>query len=279
MEQIQEISDTQSLKSGDIIRRLSATRHHQGVFVKMDAEGGLIVCDVVDLKECSFLAEAAVIRPTPEDQIFLVNSRFGKSERTDEARNIVLNWSLYRDHPELQKGIVSFVENVYSPDQIVELGKAGNLRDLFVPIQQKFRIGKFKEKIDWEKIREDRFRDALEPLSEGGHMTYVAFIPGEQNHKPVFYTIGTKPHQETITELGREQFAFKPTHAGHLKLLKTADEGKHFVVDSGSNFLGAGIHTSLSTAEMVSKALTELFPNYEFTAMAGRGAFGAGQSY
>jgi len=276
---ITKVENLDSLKAGDIVRRVSPSREQQGVFVKREADGALIVCDVIDLIECSFLAEAGVIRPTPEDEIFKLGHRFGEASNTEQARQVVRNWTLFREHPAVQKEIMTFVENTYTTNQILELNKAGNLRALFVPIQQKFKIGKFTEKVDWEKIRDDRFRQALEAMGEGGHMTYVAFIPGEQNHKPLFYTIGTKPHQETITALGREHFAFKPSHAGHIKLLSSADGKKHFAVDAGSNFLGAGIHTSLPTAEMVTDALDELFPGQRFEAMAGRGAFGLQQSY
>ncbi|MCE9597515.1 MAG: hypothetical protein K8S54_06065 [Spirochaetia bacterium] len=278
-ELLQEVSDLQTLKEGDILRRQSPTRKQQGVFVKHNPEGGLILCDVVDLLECTFAAEAAVIRPLPEDKILLATGPFDDGKRSQEATQIVLNWSLFREHPEHQKAILQFIKSVYFPIQIIELNKAGNMREVFVPVQQKFKIGKFKEKIDWEKIRDEKFVAAIEALAEGAHMTYVAFIPGEQNHKPLFYTIGTKPHQETIVALNREQFAFKPTHAGHIKILSEGTDKKRFIADAGSNFLGAGIHTSLPTAEMVTEALKELFPNYEFQAIAGRGAFGIQQSY
>jgi hypothetical protein len=274
-----KVEELDSLKSGDIIRRVSPAREQQGVFVKREADGALIVCDVIDLVECAFLAEAGVIRPGPEDEIFRLGHRFGEASNSEQARQVVRNWSLFREYPAIQKEIMTFVENTYTTNQIMELNKSGNLRALFVPIQQKFKIGKFTEKVDWDKIRDDRFKQALEAMGEGGHMTYVAFIPGEQNHKPLFYTIGTKPHQETIVALNREHFAFKPSHAGHIKLLSSVEGKKHFAVDAGSNFLGAGIHTSLPTAEMVTDALDELFPGHRFEAMAGRGAFGIQQSY
>ncbi len=274
-----KIEDLDSLQRGDIVRRVGPSREQQGVFIRRDADGGLIVCDVIDLVECSFLAEAGVMRPSPEFEIFRLGHRFGQSDNSEQARQVVRAWPLFRDNPLKQKEIMEFVESVYTTNQILDLQKAGNLRALFVPIQQKFKIGKFTEKVDWDKIRDDRFKQALEAMGEGGHMTYVAFIPGEQNHKPLFYTIGTKPHQETITALNREHFAFKPSHAGHIKLLNTIEGKKHFAVDAGSNFLGAGIHTSLPTAEMVTDALETLFPNCVFEAKAGRGAFGIQQSY
>lgn len=279
MDYVEEISSSQNLAPGDIIRREKTDRRQQGVFVKYGDDGALVVCDVVDLTGCSFLAEAGVMRPNPEDRMYRLTDRFGSSQKTEAARQIVQSWTLYREHPELQKQIVSFVESVYSPAQISDLNRDGQLKELFVPIQEKFKIGKFREKIDWSKVRAEQFSQALNSLSEGKHMTYVAFIPGDQAHDPLFYTIGTKPHQETITALGREPFAFKPTHAGHIKMTSAENEPRAFVVDAGSNFLGAGIHTSLATAEMVTDALHELFPDYAFIPMAGRGAFGIQQSY
>ncbi len=279
MSYLTELKDPAILAPGDIVRRTGDGKEQQGCFVRLDENSGLIVGDVVDLAGNNFAAEVGVLRINPGDTLCRLDRRFASDQESLSARAIVTGWSLFKDVPALQKQILIFVERVYSPSQILELDKSGSLQTLFVPIQQKFKIGKFKEKIDWEKIRDQRFRDLLESLHEEKHITYLAFIPGEQSHKPLFYSIGTKPHQETNVNLQRETFAFKPTHGGHIKIVSPREATqKKFVVDAGSNFIGAGTYTSLPTAEMITNALHELFPEHEFVPLAGRGAHGA-QSY
>lgn len=279
MDYLIRITETDSLTPGDVIRRVGDGKEQQGCFVRRDESGGLIAGDVVDLVNFSFVTEVGMLRSGSDFEFFKHKHRFSTSSVAEAARAIITGWVLFKEHLDLQKSILSFVESVYSPEHVMELSRDARLQALFVPVQQKFKIGKFKEKIDWEKVRDQRFRDALEALVGGKHMTYLAFIPGEQSHKPVFYTIGTKPHQETNVSLQREPFAFKPTHGGHIKIVSDeSDKVKRFIVDAGSNFIGVGSHTSLATAEMITNALHELFPQHEFTALAGRGAHGA-QSY
>ncbi len=128
-------------------------------------------------------------------------------------------------------------------------------------------------------MRVERFGEALRSLFGGKHMTYVAFIPREGSSDPMFYTIGTKPHLETMKQLEREPFGFRPNNGGHIKCVDEGEGKPVLLVDAGSNDLGAGMHTPLAIAELVVEALKKLYPDLEYRPMAGRGAFGLQQSY
>jgi hypothetical protein len=115
-------------------------------------------------------------------------------------------------------------------------------------------------------------------MKAGEHITYIAMIPQTSTYEPKFYSIGTKPHEETHFSLKRESFNFKPTHGGHIKAEKKG-EGIIYYVDAGSNYIGKGVKTKLETAESVVKALRRDCSGCTFIPLEGRGAFGTEQSY
>lgn len=278
-EYYEPVEDPDRLTPHTVIRR-SGSRHQQGRFIKKHADGsGLVVMNVFDPVNHEFVAEAGVIKPDPTDQIFRLRKHFSEDPVSDQARQILRKWILFREHVELQQEFLETLECSYGPEQILTWHKQETLQALFIPLQQKYKIGKFKEKIDWDKVRTAEFAKHIDALYEGKHITYVAFIPTDTNHEPMFYSYGTKPHLETVKQLEREAFAFKPTHGGHLKIISARGEPKKFVVDAGSNDLGRGIYTSLATAEMVTHALQYFFPDYEFVPLPGRQAYGVQQSY
>jgi hypothetical protein len=220
------------------------------------------------------------VRPADGDKLYVHKSRFDGGEKANEALEIVQSWTLFRDQPALQTDILNFVQTAFSPAQLLAWKKEDSLKFVFVPIQQRFKIGRFKEKIDYDKVRLERFRDQMARLQSGKHMTYVAFIPREGSHMPMFYSIGTKPHLETMKVLEREPFGFRPNHGGHIKCLsEEAGQPKRFLMDAGSNDLGAGMNTSLATAEMVVESLLALYGDFEIKPVPGRDAFGIQQSY
>ena len=277
-----EIKDFKDLTPGVIIRRQGPEKIQQGGFVKLtDDNEGLILINVIDLVEISFAAEGGIIRPAEGDVIYRHISRFGESLHTEAAKLILTNWVLFRERISLQNEIFEFVASSYSPEHIMDLKKRDELQQLFIPVQERFKIGKFKEKIDWKKVRIQRFKDLLDSLEEGKHITYVAFIPqADTHHEPMFFSIGTKPHLETLAQLKRDPVAFRPNRGGHIKVVsQTNERPKKFMVDAGSNDLGSGTLTSKAIAEMVTDALSSLYPEHEYIPMAGRGAHGIQQSY
>ncbi|MCB1324052.1 MAG: hypothetical protein H7A21_01035 [Spirochaetales bacterium] len=278
---LEEVSDIQAFRAGDIVRRIGKQKDQQGGYRSLTEDGsGLIVVEVLDLAQEAFVAEAGIIRPEADQRIYRHKSRFDEDQRAQDAMEILLSWTLFREHAALQGAMVQFVQTAYSPAQILKWKKDDRLRSLFVPVQQRFKIGRFKEKVDLDLLRRERFREQLQALHSGKHMTYVAFIPRDTNNEPMFFSIGTKPHLETKKVLEREQYAFHPNHGGHIKCLADDPEKpKLLLVDAGSNDLGAGMHAPLATAEMIVEALKEAYPEFEYEAVEGRGAFGIQQSY
>ncbi len=279
-EYLREITEFTTVLPGTMIRRLGTGKTHQGSFAGVAPDAaGVILADVIDLENRAYLAESGLVRFAPTERFFGTQTPFHESAAAESALLVVTEWVLFREHPQLQGPILSFVKSVYAPEQIVELKQTDALPALFVPIQQKFKIGRFTEKIDYAAVRRDRFRGQLDDLGSGKHITYVAFIPNDTNHEPLFYSLGTKPHQETTTQLGREMYAFRPTNGGHIKAVFDAEGKRHFVVDAGSNYLGAGMNTPLAIAENVVEALHRVYTNFDFVAVPGRDAFGVQQSY
>jgi len=270
-----------SLNQGDVIRRISQNgqKDQQAMFVKQDEDQSLLVAEVLDFNQGTFLAEGGKIKLEAGDQLYRGIHTFRDSPASDDARKVLSSWMLLKDHADKQTDIQSFFETAFFPEQILDLKKQDNLKMVFIPTQERFKIGKFKEKVNWNQVREDLFTEALQNLADGKHITYIAFIPTDNHHKPLFFTIGTKPHHETHKVLEREAYYFKPTHGGHIKVVSAENEPKKFVVDAGSNTFGVGVKTSIATAELVTDALTDIYPDYEFVPLAGRDAYGIQQSY
>ncbi len=280
---LKKITSVQDVKPGDVIRRVShdMSKDQQGGAAGYTEDGsGIIVTDVVDLKNNSFLTEGGIIRPSENDTLFIHTSSFGADPASDKALEIITDWTLFREHPALQQSVIAFVKGSYSPAHIMDMKKNENMSALFVPIQEKFSIGRFKAKVDYEKELLARFYKQLDSLYEDAHLTYVAFIPREKNKASRFFSIGTKPHLETQKACLEAPGGFKPNQGGHLKIISRENERpKRFLVDAGSYELGGGQFTSLAIAEMVTDAMKENFPDFEFVPTAGRGAYGLAQSH
>lgn len=275
---ISPVLNTSEIKPGSILRRINGEKDQQGRFTGYDDNMGLILVNVVDLSAPSYAAPAGIIRPAPDDKLYVYTDTFRNSKSSARAFEILAEWPLYRKHAGLQPQIEDFVKTTYSPEQILDFRKNDTLHLLFIPVQQKLKIGRFQEKEDPEKAGYINFQKMLETLKPGEHITYLAMIPATSSFKPKFYSIGTKPHEETFMSLRSESFNFKPTHGGHIRSIK---EGEKIIyqVDAGSNFIGKGIKTKIETARMITDALKKEYRNYNFIPLEGRGAFGREQSY
>ncbi len=275
-----KVESLAEFSQGMVVRRVGSGKIQQGGFVKLTDDGqGMILLNVIDLKVGEFAAEAGVIKPEPGDELYRHPARGENAALQEKARQVLANWALYSKHPELVNEMLEFMEVAFSAEHVLYLKRNEMLPFLFVPLQERFKIGKHEEKIDWEKIRDERFAQKITELTEGKHITYVAFIPTDTSHEPMFYSIGTKPHIETMKNLEREPFAFKPNRGGHIKIVSARDEPRKYVVDAGSNDLGRGMHTSRAVAETITLALQEYFPDFEFIPLPGRDAYGLQQSW
>lgn len=273
---LEEIVDFSNLEPGTVVRRVSAEKIQQGRFVKISDDGrGLVVMDVIDLLTPAYAAEAGIIARGPDDKLFRHRFNFDNSPVAEKALRVVTQSGLYEANKELREQILELVQSSYSPEHILELKREERLNVLFVPVQEKFSIGKYAEKPDWNKIRTELFKEILDGMGDYDHITYVAFVPSDTHHDPMFYSYGTKPHKETMDELAKKPFAFKPNFGGHITIVSKADEvPRKFVVDAGADELGSGIQTSISTAEIVAENLERVYPENEYEAVAGRNAHG-----
>ncbi len=274
-----KVKNFDETKQGVIVVRINnkSNKKQQGVFVYYDE--GIILKNVIDLNKNILLAADGIVYPDNNDVFYYASSTFGNSPVSQKALKIIYEWPLYRKHPKLSVHIEQFVKTTFVPEQILDFQKKDNLKAVFVPIQQYFRIGKYKERRNIERICYEKFKFWLDSLRPGEHITYLASAAGLSSHTPKFYSAGTKPHEVTHHYLKQEEFAFNPTHGGHIKLNTIADGKKQFIVDAGSNYIGRGVKSTLYTAKHVASALKQVYPEYEFIPLAGRGAFGVEQSY
>jgi len=273
------VPDKDQLARGQIIRRISQGKDQQGCFMNFDDQGDLIVVNVIDCNDASYLAPAGIMRIKEGDELYRYTDSFGKDQKSGKALAVIQEWPLFKKNPDLSDAIIYFISTTYSPSQVLYLRDRDMLKYVFVPIQQKFRIGRFMESVDWDTVRKQSFSGILQSMKYGDHITYIAMIPQQKTHKAMFYSIGTKPHQETEISLRSEPFNFVPTHGGHIKALKTSSGSVEYLVDAGSNYLGRGTGTSIDTAREIVKALSSIYRDFHFIAVEGRGAFGSEQSY
>jgi hypothetical protein len=275
---IKHIENGMEPAEGSIIRRVNETKDQQGQFTGFDGGGGFIIINVVDMINSAFLAEAGIIKATKEDTLFCYTTTFTKSAKKSAAREVLTTWPLYVKNPDLRFPMEQFFTSSFSPEHILYMKKNNMLDMVFIPLQQKLKIGRYKETVNWDTLRKEKFQARLKELKHGEHMTYIAMIPQTPSYSPKFYSIGTKPHEETQIALRTEGFNFKPTHGGHIKA-EQKEENLVYYVDAGSNFLGKGVKTKLETAEAIVKALRKEHRDFVFIPLEGRGAFGTEQSY
>ncbi len=270
------IKNNTSLNPGTIIRRTNKEKDQQGCFVQLE-DDNFILINIIDLKNKTLFASEGILKPQRGDKLYYYDSSFKANPLSKDALDIVKKWPLYKKNKELQTSIIQFVCTAYVPEQILDWQVSDSLPLLFIPIKQKFRLGNQKEKRDPSRVYKEKFKIWLDSLFDGEHITYIAHITQRTSY-PKFFTIGTRPHQETEKNLLSTSYSFKPTHAGHIKAAMSNNK-RHFLIDAGSNYIGRGIKTPLHIAEKVAEALRKFYPEYEFTPLEGRGAFGSGQSF
>lgn len=275
---IRQVETGEELPSRSVLRRINKGKEQQGGFTGLDDTGGYILVNVIDIADSSYLADAGIIRPSKEDSLFVFTTGFNATPSSAAAMEILASWPVYQKNPELQRPMAEFMKTSFTPEHILYLKKTDSLDTLFIPMQQKLKTGRFRETVNPEAVRKEKFREHLKNLKAGEHMTYIAMIPQTSTYDAKFYSIGTKPHEETHISLRSESFNFKPTHGGHIRAERKGD-GMIYHVDAGSNYIGKGVKTKLETAESVVKSLSREYSGFRFIPLEGRGAFGTEQSY
>jgi hypothetical protein len=218
-----------------------------------------------------------IIRPEGKDKDIIFTSNCFTSPKANVAMEIlqqchcISSTRMAKNDGRIYEDIL--FARIYSIPQ-----REDSLDTQFIPMQQKLNIGRFKKTVNPEALCKQKFKEHLMALKPGEHLTYIALIPATSSYDPKFYSIGTKPHEETHISLKSELFNFKPTHGGHIKA-ENAESGIVYYVDAGSNYIGKGTKTKLETAEAVVKALKSEFSGFKFIPLEGRSAFGTEQSY
>lgn len=266
------IKTIKNLEPGTIIRRIAGDKDQQGSFLKFDEEHNMILANIIDMAAGTLIANEAVLKPQSGDKIYYYDSSFDDGSLSKKALAIVKEWALFKEHKNLQDRIISFVRITWVPEQIIEMSGNKTLQHLFVPLQQRFRIGRFTEQRDPERVCNDLFILWLESLDGENHITYLAHIPNHKGEVPRFYSSGVKKHEETAKLLQKEKFKFDPTHGGHINVAGVKNGKKHFNVDAGCNYLGLGVKTPLSVSQVVSNALKTVYTEFEFSPLDGCGA-------
>ena len=265
------VKEINQLNTGTIIRRKNKKKDQQGYLINID-DNNLILINVIDLINGKLFANEGILKPLKSDRLYYYNSTFKNNPLSKEAIALIAKWPLYKKNKTLQSDIIQFVCSSFVPEQILEWKKNDSLSMLFVPIKQKFRLGNLKERRNLSRVYKEKFKMWLDSLQNGEHIAYVAFIPQHSVHNSKFYTIGTSAHRETENNLFHSPFSFKPTHGGYIKATGFKNNKKHFYVDAGSDYIGRGVKAPLHIAKNIVKALQNIYPDYEFTPLEGRGA-------
>lgn len=268
---LKTIDGKKNLKPGTIIRRIGKNKDQQGSFLKYDDDMNLILVNIIDMASGTLVAIEGVLNPQSGDKIYYYDSSFAASSESEKAIKIVKEWPLYKKHADLREQILNFVKLAFIPEQIIEMSKNEKLPLLFVPIQQRFRIGRFTEHRLPERVCNENFMLWLESLSGKNQITYLARIIDNKDEMSVFFSVGNKPHDETDILLQKETYKFDPTHGGHIKTTGIEKGKKHFIVDAGSKYMGLGVKTSMQVCKAVVNALKKQYPEFEFTALEGCG--------
>lgn len=266
------VSNKKSITPGTIIRRVGSSKDQQGSFLKFDENWNMILANIIDMSNGTLVASEAVLKPQSSDKIYYYESSFNDSPVAAKALKIIKNWPFLKEHGELKDRIINFISISYTPEQIIDMSEREMLHLLFVPVQQKFRLGRFKEHRIPSRVCNDIFKLWLESMNTGKHMTYLAQVTEQKSHSPMFYSAGAVAHEETAKRLQDEIFKFDPTHGGHIKVIGIENDKKLFVIDAGSKYMGLGVKTPLAVSSMVADALHALYPEFEFTPLEGRGA-------
>jgi hypothetical protein len=271
-ELLKPLSKKNILEPGTIIRRIGSGKDQQGSFLEFDESYNMILVNIIDMKTGSLLASEGVLKPQEGDKLYYYPTTFSSSSATQQALKIIKEWPLYKKHEVLQDKIINFISISYSPEQIINLSKTESLNLVFVPVQQKFRIGRFNERRNMARVCNDGFMLWLEAMNTGKHITYLAMITHIKNRPPRFYSAGDKSHDKTAKQLGAEAYKFDPTHGGQIKAAGVEKGKKHFIVDAGSQYMGLGVRTPLSVATVVTDTLKKIYPEFVFTPVEGQGA-------
>jgi hypothetical protein len=265
---------------------------HEGAFILREGENAihiarfhsrdddaLVLENVIDINANIFITERGLLIPAEEDSLYVFDSEWAKDDLSKSALEIVHNWALFTELPRMQKHILRFITNSFAPAFIVFLKEMDELKHVFIPTQQRLRIGRFSEKVIWEELNINRFHGMLQELIPNEHITFMGYLPQGIARRPMFFSNGIVTHLETDLKLKKEPFLYPSNCGGNIKFLKEHQNQKYFLVDAGASYKGNGVKSTLEEANDISAYLKKLYPEFRFIPVEGRGAIGSRFSF
>jgi hypothetical protein len=268
----------EDIPEGAFIFRQGKDTAHIARFHSRD-DDALILENVIDMNATNFITDRGLLIPADHDKLYLFDSVWAKDEDSQNALGIVQRWLLYRELPHMQKHIIKFVTNSFAPAFIIFLEEMEALKHVFIPVQQRLRIGRFSEKVLWEELNIHRFHSMLKDLVPNQHITYMGYLPQGIARRPMFYSNGIITHLETDMKLKNEPFLYPSNCGGNIKFLKEHQNRKYFLVDAGASYKGNGVKSTLEEANAIIGYLKKLYPEFRFIPIEGRGAIGSRCSF
>lgn len=261
------------------IIRVSGNKIQIGTAASYFEEDSLILKNVINIKNNEYFAEEGILKLSGEDKIYIIDSFYNGDTDSKKALHIITNWALYVKNTSLQKKIITFVKETFAPKFVLYLKDQGELNRIFIPIQQKFQIGKFSPNINWEESNLIDFKNNLETLLANDYVTYMGHIPKHGFEKPMFFSTGKISHLETDMRLKDKPYLYNTNCGGNIKFLEEKDNRKFFLVDAGASYKGPGVNATEEDALEVINNLKKLYPEFCFIPTSGRNAIGTQYSF
>lgn len=259
--------------------RINNSKIQTGTVESYCDEESLVLKNVINASNNSFFAEEGILKISSTDELYIINSFYNNNPESKKALHLITNWALYVKHANIQKNILSFVKETFPPALINFMKENGELNRIFIPIQQKFKIGKFAPKKNWDLINRKEFKSSLENLLHNDYVTYMGHIPRHGFEKPMFFTTGKISHLETDIRLKDKPYQFSTNCGGNIKFIEEKDNKKYFLVDAGASYKGPGVNATKDDALEVIDYLKKLYPEFHFVPTNGRNAIGTQYSF
>ena len=273
------LNENEIIADGSFFLRCCGSSLQTGMIKRYYDENSVIAMNVIDLRKNEFVAEEGFLNLNAHSGIHMIDSFYNSDEISEKALNIIKNWSLFSKYPAMRLPIIKFVKNAYAPKLVLHMKNEGCLSSLFIPIQQKFRIGRFSDNTRWEDSNRSEFRHKLENLNENDYLTYIGYMPQHLIEDPMFFSVGKISHLETDLRLKKEPFLYNANCGGNIRFLNSRRDKRYFLVDAGASHRGNGVNSTEENACEVIVQLKKMYPEFNFLPASGRNALGGNSTF
>lgn len=262
------------LTKGTFIIRISETDHliELGKFCGYKNENAIILKNIIDLKNNEYFAESGILKITSKDEIFIIENRKYTHEQLKRFIRIIKNWALFPKLLKNREKYINFILSTFPYEFIFWCEENLLLNHIFIPVQQKFKIGKYSNFSKWEDYNHSNFKWRLDKLYNDDYITYMGRIPVCAGDRMFFYSKGKFSHIETEHKLKCEPVIYDTNCGGSIKCVKNINNVKFFVVDAGSTYKGKGALATFGEADIVADYLNKMYPEFVFMPARGRKA-------